>query len=243
MQDACARNELRPGLHEKRNDGPGDGTCGWPCRGLPSPRARPVVLPGAFQARCCCDQGTDRGSDDASGWCGDAAVERSRDRERLRARDVAVVGHSMARRRHGVRRALRWRPGPRVGVGRRVRSLGDEPTSAPEDVGAFVAPFREDFGAAVDRFARTSSAARCSNGPCSPFEEIQRGARAGCARHSLHDERAVLASRAAPLLAVDAIGAPALRGARLAGALRGLAVVRLGELFGLHGYALRTRTP
>jgi len=49
-------------------------------------------------------------------------------------------------------------------VGRRVRSLGDEPTSAPEDVGAFVAPFREDFGAAVDRFARTSSAARCSNG-------------------------------------------------------------------------------
>jgi hypothetical protein len=34
------------------------------------------------------------------------------------------------------------------------RSLGDEPTSAPEDVRAFVAPFREDFGAAVDRFAR-----------------------------------------------------------------------------------------
>jgi hypothetical protein len=55
-------------------------------------------------------------------------------------------------------------------VGRRVRSLGDEPTSAPEDVGAFVAPFREDFGAAVDRFARTSSAARCSNGPCSPLK-------------------------------------------------------------------------
>src|SRR5215204_3712357 len=24
----------------------GGGTCGWPCRGLPSPRARPVVLSG-----------------------------------------------------------------------------------------------------------------------------------------------------------------------------------------------------
>ena len=32
---------------------------------------------------------------------------------------------------------------------------GDEPTSTAEDVAAFVAPFREDFGVAVDRFARS----------------------------------------------------------------------------------------
>jgi pimeloyl-ACP methyl ester carboxylesterase len=35
------------------------------------------------------------------------------------------------------------------------RSLGDEPTSSAEEVAGFVAPFHADFGAAVDRFARS----------------------------------------------------------------------------------------
>ena len=36
-----------------------------------------------------------------------------------------------------------------------LRSLGDEPVSPPDVVDAFVAPFREDFATAVDRFARS----------------------------------------------------------------------------------------
>jgi pimeloyl-ACP methyl ester carboxylesterase len=34
------------------------------------------------------------------------------------------------------------------------RSLGHETTSSPDEVEAFVAPFRDDFAAAVDRFVR-----------------------------------------------------------------------------------------
>jgi pimeloyl-ACP methyl ester carboxylesterase len=68
---------------------------------------------------------------------------------------VALVGHSMggdavmfAARQLGERVAgIVW-----VDV---LRSLGDEPVSPPEVVDAFVAPFREDFTAAVDRFARS----------------------------------------------------------------------------------------
>jgi pimeloyl-ACP methyl ester carboxylesterase len=75
--------------------------------------------------------------------------------EEVSARDVALVGHSMggdaimfAARRLGNRiRGLVW-----VDT---LRSLGDEPTSSADDVAAFVAPFQADFGAAVDRFARS----------------------------------------------------------------------------------------
>jgi len=35
------------------------------------------------------------------------------------------------------------------------RSLGDEPTSSADDVAGFVSPFHADFGATVDRFARS----------------------------------------------------------------------------------------
>lgn len=70
------------------------------------------------------------------------------------ARDVALVGHSMggdaavfAARSLGDRvRGLVWVDA--------FRSLGDEPVSSAADVAGFVAPFRADFGAAVDRFAR-----------------------------------------------------------------------------------------
>lgn len=75
--------------------------------------------------------------------------------EEVAAPRIALVGHSMggdaavhAARRLGDRVAgIVW-----VDV---LRSLGDEPVSPPEVVDAFVAPFREDFVAAVDRFARS----------------------------------------------------------------------------------------
>jgi hypothetical protein len=160
-----------------------------------------------------CAPGTSQSS--GTRWRGDATVFAGRS-VGDRVRGLVWVDAS-------ARSATNRRQPPRTSVHSSRRSAR---TSAPRWIGsrARVRP----------RAARTALLA---------VEEIQRGARAGCARHSLHDERAVLASRAAPLRAVDALGAPALRGARLAGALRGLAVVRLGELFGLHGYALRTRTP
>ena len=68
------------------------------------------------------------------------------------AQKVALVGHSMggdavvhAARQLGDRVAgLVWIDA--------FRSLGNESESSPEEVEAFVAPFRDDFGAAVQRF-------------------------------------------------------------------------------------------
>lgn len=68
---------------------------------------------------------------------------------------VALVGHSMggdavvhAARRLGSRVAgLVWVDA--------FRSLGNEQASSPAEIEAFVAPFREDFSAAVDRFVRS----------------------------------------------------------------------------------------
>ena len=70
------------------------------------------------------------------------------------AQTVVLVGHSMggdaivhAARRLGDRVAgLVW-----VDV---VRSLGNESESTPEEIDAFLAPFRDDFEAAVQRFVR-----------------------------------------------------------------------------------------
>ena len=79
------------------------------------------------------------------------------------AQRFALVGHSMggdaivhAARRLGDRVVgLVW-----VDV---FRSLGNEPVSSPEQVEAFVAPFRADFEAAVARFVRNMlpAAAHC----------------------------------------------------------------------------------
>ena len=74
--------------------------------------------------------------------------------DEVEAKNVVLVGHSMggdavvhAARRLGDRVAgLVW-----VDV---FRSLGHETTSSPDEVEAFVAPFRDDFPAAVDRFVR-----------------------------------------------------------------------------------------
>ncbi len=68
---------------------------------------------------------------------------------------VALVGHSMggdaivfAATQLGARVAgMVW-----VDT---LRSLGDEPVSTPEMIDAFAAPFRENFAAAVDGFARS----------------------------------------------------------------------------------------
>src|SRR5687768_6022579 len=70
------------------------------------------------------------------------------------ARKVALVGHSMggdaivhAARRLGDRvTGLVWVD--------EFRSLGNESESSPEEVGAFLAPFRDDFAAAVEQFVR-----------------------------------------------------------------------------------------
>jgi pimeloyl-ACP methyl ester carboxylesterase len=74
--------------------------------------------------------------------------------EEIGANKVALVGHSMggdavvhAARLLGDRLiGLVW-----VDV---FRSLGNEAPSSPEEVEAFVAPFRDDFATAVDRFVR-----------------------------------------------------------------------------------------
>ena len=74
--------------------------------------------------------------------------------DEIGAERVALVGHSMGG--DAIVHAAR-------SLGERVvglvwidvfRSLGSEPTSSPEEVEAFVAPFREDFPAAVERFVR-----------------------------------------------------------------------------------------
>lgn len=74
--------------------------------------------------------------------------------DEIGAQRVALVGHSMggdavvhAARRLGERVAgLVWIDA--------FRSLGNESESSPDEVEAFLAPFREDFGAAVERFVR-----------------------------------------------------------------------------------------
>jgi pimeloyl-ACP methyl ester carboxylesterase len=74
--------------------------------------------------------------------------------EEVEAPSVALVGHSMggdaavfAARQLGERVAgVVW-----VDV---FRSLGNEPVSSAEEIEAFVAPFQDDFGAAVDQFVR-----------------------------------------------------------------------------------------
>ena len=97
------------------------------------------------------ESGTDRGDWNLRAF-GDDVVAVV---EAVNARDVALVGQSMggdaitfAARALGDRvRGLVWVDA--------FRSLGDEPTSSAGDVAGFAAPFHADFGAAVDRFARS----------------------------------------------------------------------------------------
>ncbi len=94
--------------------------------------------------------------------------------DEIGASRVALVGHSMggdavvhAARQLGDRVVgLVW-----VDV---FRSLGNEAVSSPEEVEAFVAPFRDDFAGAVDRFGVAPSSARnpTPEVPFTPHPEI-----------------------------------------------------------------------
>lgn len=105
----------------------------------------------AIDLACHGDSGIGRTDWDLRGFGDDVVVIV----EAIGAHRVALVGHSMggdaavfAAQQLGDRVAgIVW-----VDV---LRSLGDEPVSAPDVVDAFVAPFRDDFTAATDRFARS----------------------------------------------------------------------------------------
>jgi pimeloyl-ACP methyl ester carboxylesterase len=131
------------------------------------------------------------------------------------AQAVALVGHSMggdaivhAARRLGDRViGLVW-----VDV---FRSLGDEPVSSPEQVEAFVAPFRADFENAVARFVRNLLPATAS---CELVDRITTDMTATprevalgslpYARNRQPPILAALADIAAPLVAINSDIAP-----------------------------------
>lgn len=131
------------------------------------------------------------------------------------AKDVALVGHSMG--------------GDAVvyaasSLGRRVRglvwvdafrSLGHEPTSSTEDVAAFVAPFREDFPAAVDRFARSmfskGADAALVDRVAADMAAARRDAALGSLGYALNREPPLLAALAtltAPVVSINPDVAP-----------------------------------
>jgi pimeloyl-ACP methyl ester carboxylesterase len=126
------------------------------------------------------------------------------------AQKVALVGHSMGG--DAVVHAAR-RLGDRV-VGLvwvdTFRSLGDEPESPPEAVEAFLAPFLDDFGAAVERFVRTMFPEDADGGL---VDQIAAGMAAapqevalGCLRYARNREPPILAALphiAAPIVAIN----------------------------------------
>ena len=135
--------------------------------------------------------------------------------EEVGADDVALVGHSMggdaivyAASSFGRRvRGLVWVDA--------FRSLGHEPTSSSEDVAAFVAPFGEDFPAAVDRFARSlfseGADAALVDRVAADMAAVRRDAALGSLGYALNREpplRAALAKLTAPVVAINPDVAP-----------------------------------
>ena len=123
---------------------------------------------------------------------------------------VVLVGHSMggdaavhAARRLGDRvTGIVW-----VDV---LRSLGDEPVSPPEVVDAFVAPFREEFVAAVDRFARSLFPATADpalvDRIAADMAAVRRDATLGSIGYALNRHPSIiagLAELAAPVAAIN----------------------------------------
>ena len=95
------------------------------------------------------------------------------------------------------------------------RSLGDEPTSSAEDVAAFVAPFREDFGVAVDRFARSlfpeGADAALVDRVAGDMAAARRDATLGSLGYALNRHPPILAALAeltAPIVAINPDVAP-----------------------------------
>ena len=123
---------------------------------------------------------------------------------------VALVGHSMGGDAivHAAQRL-----GDRV-VGLvwvdAFRSLGNEPASSPDEVEAFLAPFREDFGAAVQRFLSTMFLEGADG---DLLDQIAAGMAAvpqdvalGCLRHARNRQPPILAALphiAAPIVAIN----------------------------------------
>jgi pimeloyl-ACP methyl ester carboxylesterase len=135
--------------------------------------------------------------------------------EEVGAADVALVGHSMggdaivyaASSLGGRVRGLVWVDA--------FRSLGHEPTSSAEDVAAFVAPFREDFPAAVDRFARSlfpeGADAALVDRIAADMAAVRRDAALGSLGYALNREPRLLAALAkltAPIVAINPDVAP-----------------------------------
>ncbi len=123
---------------------------------------------------------------------------------------VTLVGHSMggdaivyAASSFGRRvRGLVWVDA--------FRSLGNESHSPPEEVETFLAPFREDFGAAVERFVRSMFAEtadrdlvdRIAAGMAAAPPEVA----LGCLRYARNREPPILAALphiAAPIVAIN----------------------------------------
>ena len=135
--------------------------------------------------------------------------------EEVGADDVALVGHSMggdaivyaANSLGGRVRGLVWVDA--------FRSLGQEPTSSAEDVAAFVAPFCEDFPAAVDRFARglfaTGADPALVDRVAADMAAVRRDAALGSLGYALNREPPLLAALAkltAPVVAINPDVAP-----------------------------------
>ena len=135
--------------------------------------------------------------------------------EEVGADDVALVGHSMggdaivyaAGSLGGRVRGLVWVDA--------FRSLGQEPTSSADDVAAFVAPFCEDFPAAVDRFARSlfpeGADAALVDRVAADMAAIRRDAALGSLGYALNREPPLLAALAkltGPVVAINPDVAP-----------------------------------
>lgn len=135
--------------------------------------------------------------------------------EEVGADHVALVGHSMggdaivyaARSLGGRVRGLVWVDA--------FRSLGHEPTSSAEDVAAFLAPFSEDFPAAVDRFARglfpEGADAALVDRVAADMACCRRDAALGSLGYALNREPpllAALATLSAPVVAINPDVAP-----------------------------------
>jgi pimeloyl-ACP methyl ester carboxylesterase len=126
------------------------------------------------------------------------------------AQKVALVGHSMGG--DAVVHAAR-RLGDRV-VGLvwvdAFRSLGDEPESPPDEVEAFLAPFRDDFGAAVKRFVRNMFSETADGGLvgqiAAGMAAAPQAVALSCLRYARNREPPILAALphiAAPIVAIN----------------------------------------
>jgi len=130
--------------------------------------------------------------------------------EEVGAQKIALVGHSMggdaivhAARRLGDRVVgVVW-----VDV---FRSLGSEPQSSPEELDAFLAPFREDFEAAVQRFV-CNMAGETADGDlvgqiAAGMAAAPREVALGCLRYARNRQPPILAALphiAAPIIAIN----------------------------------------